>query len=588
MRLAIIDTDRCQPRKCSKECIRFCPGVRIGDETIEFNEEMNKPLISEKLCTGCGICPKKCPFTAISIIGLPEELQEDIMHQYGENMFRLFRLPYPRNNSVTGLIGQNGTGKTSIVKILSGEIVPNLGDWKTTNEETVVKHFSGTQFNHYFKELYNGNLKAVFKPQHVDFIPKSVEGNVGELLEKVDERGEIRNVLLELELENAKEKSIKELSGGELQRVAIGATILREGNIYIFDEPSSYLDVRQRLNISKIIRKLAEKKRVLLVEHDLVVLDYLADYVNIVFGGVGEYGIVSHPMTVRQGINIYLDGYIREENLKFRQNPVKFDVKGYTRQWNAIPLLNFDNLIKSYKGFNLNLSGGTLGKGEVIGVLGPNAIGKTTFVKMLAGIIKPDSGKVDGKVKVSYKPQYITPGKEGTVFETVSKALKENGSPFFEGEVSKPLQIDLLQEKKITQLSGGELQRVAIAICLSRDVDIYLLDEPSAYLDIEQRLNVAKIIRRVIEKKEATGIIVDHDLLFTDYISDRIMVFKGLPGEKGYSTQPLTMNDGMNTFLKDINITFRRDSNNGRPRTNKLNSQKDKEQKAKGEYYYNS
>jgi ATP-binding cassette subfamily E protein 1 len=282
-----------------------------------------------------------------------------------------------------------------------------------------------------------------------------------------------------------------------------------------------------------------------------------------------------------------LDGYIREENLKFRQNPVKFDVKGYTRQWNAIPLLNFDDLIKSYKGFNLNLSGGTLGKGEVIGVLGPNAIGKTTFVKMLAGIIKPDSGKVDGKVKVSYKPQYIKPGKEGTVFETVSKALKENESPFFEGEVSKPLQINLLQEKKITQLSGGELQRVAIAICLSRDVDIYLLDEPSAYLDIEQRLNVAKIIRRVIEKKEATGIIVDHDLLFTDYISDKIMVFKGLPGEKGYSTQPLTMNDGMNTFLKDINITFRRDSNNGRPRTNKLNSQKDKEQKAKGEYYYN-
>jgi|TARA_B100001964_G_scaffold245711_1_gene335048 ATP-binding cassette subfamily E protein 1 len=587
MRLAVIDTDRCQPRKCSKECIRFCPGVRIGDETIEFNEEMNKPLISEKLCTGCGICPKKCPFTAISIIGLPEELQEDIMHQYGENMFRLFRLPYPRNNSVTGLIGQNGTGKTSIVKILSGEIVPNLGDWNTTNEETVVKHFAGTQFNYYFKELYNGNLKAVFKPQHVDLIPKSVEGNVGELLEKVDERGEIRSVLLELELENAKEKSIKELSGGELQRVAIGATILREGNIYIFDEPSSYLDVRQRLNISKIIRKLAEKKRVILVEHDLVVLDYLADYVNIVFGGVGEYGIVSHPMTVRQGINVYLDGYIREENLKFRQNPVKFDVKGYTRQWNAIPLLNFDDLIKSYKGFNLNLSGGTLGKGEVIGVLGPNAIGKTTFVKMLAGIIKPDSGKVDGKVKVSYKPQYIKPGKEGTVFETVSKALKENESPFFEGEVSKPLQINLLQEKKITQLSGGELQRVAIAICLSRDVDIYLLDEPSAYLDIEQRLNVAKIIRRVIEKKEATGIIVDHDLLFTDYISDKIMVFKGLPGEKGYSTQPLTMNDGMNTFLKDINITFRRDSNNGRPRTNKLNSQKDKEQKAKGEYYYN-
>ena len=586
MRIAVIDTDRCQPKKCSLECIKFCPMNRIGGECVLLKEELGKAWISEELCTGCGICPKKCPFTAISIVGLPEELQEEMMHQYGENAFRLFRLPYPRGNSVTGLIGQNGTGKTTIVKLLSGETMPNFGDWGDGDKEGVIQRFSGTQFHDYFKTLYSGGLKAVPKPQYVDYLSRAVEGSVGELLEKVDERGALREVLVQLELETAMEKNVTEISGGELQRIAIGAALLREGDIYIFDEPSSYLDVRHRLKVAKVIRELAERKRVLVVEHDLIILDYLADYINIVYGGVGAYGIVSQPMTVRQGINVYLEGYLREENMKFRQEPVRFEVRAPTGKWEAAPLLIFEDMMKSYDGFNLRVTGGTIGRGEVIGVLGPNATGKTTFVKMLAGVIRPDSGRVDGEAKVSYKPQYIKPEGDDTVMDAISKGLKEGESPFFEADVSKPLEIDLLHDRKLHELSGGELQRVAIALCLGRDADVYLLDEPSAYLDVEQRLKVAKMIRRVIEKKESTGIIVDHDILFTDYISDRIMVFHGIPGEEGTTTQPLAMKDGMNTFLRDVNITFRRDLVTGRPRANKLHSQKDKEQKAKGEYYY--
>ncbi|MDP6612769.1 MAG: ribosome biogenesis/translation initiation ATPase RLI [Candidatus Hydrothermarchaeota archaeon] len=586
MRIAVIDTDRCQPKKCSLECIKFCPMNRTGGECVLLKEELGKAWISEELCTGCGICPKKCPFTAISIVGLPEELQKDMMHQYGENAFRLFRLPYPRGNSVTGLIGQNGTGKTTIVKLLSGETMPNFGDWGDGDKEGVIQRFSGTQFHDYFKTLYSGGLKAVPKPQYVDYISRAVEGSVGELLEKVDERGALREVLVQLELETAMEKNVTEISGGELQRIAIGAALLREGDIYIFDEPSSYLDVRHRLKVAKVIRELAERKRVLVVEHDLIILDYLADYINIVYGGVGAYGIVSQPMTVRQGINVYLEGYLREENMKFRQEPVRFEVRAPTGKWEAAPLLIFEDMMKSYDGFNLRVTGGTIGRGEVIGVLGPNATGKTTFVKMLAGVIRPDSGRVDGEAKVSYKPQYIKPEGDDTVMDAISKGLKEGESPFFEAEVSKPLEIDLLHDRKLQELSGGELQRVAIALCLGRDADVYLLDEPSAYLDVEQRLKVAKMIRRVIEKKESTGIIVDHDILFTDYISDRIMVFHGTTGEEGTSTQPLAMKDGMNTFLRSANITFRRDPVTGRPRANKLHSQKDKEQKAKGEYYY--
>jgi ATP-binding cassette subfamily E protein 1 len=584
MRVAVVDHDRCQPRKCSLECMRFCPVNRTGGECILLDEELGKAVISEELCTGCGICPKKCPFTAITIVGLPEELRAEMVHRYGENAFRLFRLPYPRKNSVVGLIGQNGTGKTTIVKILSGEAVPNLGDWSNGDKARVLKYFSGTQFYEYFEKLYDGSLRAVAKPQYVDYLPRVVEGSVEEVLEKVDERGILREILRKLELEEARERDIKDISGGELQRVAIAAALLREGDVYIFDEPSSYLDVRQRLRVAGIIRELALEKRVLVVEHDLIVLDYLADYVSIVYGVVGAYGIVSHPLTVRQGINVYLEGYLREENIRFRQQAVRFEVRAPLGEWKGAPLLSFPDLGKSYEGFDLQVKGGVINTGEVVGVLGPNATGKTTFVKILAGVVAPDLGEVDSKVKVSYKPQYIKP--EGEL--TVAEALSSIGdvAPFFETEIARPLELEPFMDRKLQELSGGELQRVAIALCLGREAEVYLLDEPSAYLDVEQRLKVAKMIRRVMEKRGATGIVVDHDLLFIDYISDRLMVFEGEPGIRGKATAPLEMKEGMNTFLKSVDITFRRDPTTGRPRANKPGSQKDKEQKAKGEYYY--
>ncbi|MBN1786088.1 MAG: ribosome biogenesis/translation initiation ATPase RLI, partial [Candidatus Methanofastidiosa archaeon] len=134
--------------------------------------------------------------------------------------------------------------------------------------------------------------------------------------------------------------------------------------------------------------------------------------------------------------------------------------------------------------------------------------------------------------------------------------------------------------------SGGELQRTAIATCLSKNADLYLLDEPSAYLDVEQRLATAKVIRRRMEKGDTAAIIVEHDLVTTDYVSDRTIVFSGKPSVEGEASSPMSVRDGMNRFLSKLNITFRRDSENGRPRANKLDSQLDRRQKDIGEYYY--
>ncbi|AEF97103.1 ribosome biogenesis/translation initiation ATPase RLI [Methanotorris igneus] len=583
-RLAIIDYDRCQPKKCAMECIKYCPGVRMGEETIVMDESLGKPVISEELCSGCGICTKRCPFNAISIIGLPEELSEDkIVHSYGKNRFRLYGLVVPREG-VVGILGPNGVGKSTILRILSGELIPNLGKLdEEPSYDKVIKHFAGTELQNYFEKLKNKEIKVIHKVQYVDVLPKVVKGKVIDILKRIDEKEKLDEIIEKLDLKNILDRELSQLSGGELQRVAIAAACLRKGDVYYFDEPTSWLDVKQRFNAARTIREL--DGHVVVVEHDLIVLDYLSDYIHIVYGVPSAYGIVSHPRGVRVGINAYLDGHLKEENIKFRKEPIKFEKRPPLDTSNRPLLLKYSKMSKALDGFKLEVEGGEIYKGEVIGILGPNGIGKTTFVKLLAKIIEPDEGNVEGDIKISYKPQYITPDYDGTVEELLSSITNINSS-YYKSEIIKPLQLEKLLDMNVKDLSGGELQRVAIAACLSKDADVYLIDEPSAFLDVEQRLSVSKVIRRMADEKEAAMFVVDHDILFQDYISDRFIVFSGEPGRYGKGSSPMNKRDGANIFLKEMGITFRRDPDTGRPRANKEGSQRDLYQKEIGEYYY--
>ena len=127
-RISILDKDRCQPKKCDYLCISYCPGVRMDEDTIVIDEDTKKPLISEQLCEGCGICTNRCPFDAISIINLPEAVGDPI-HRFGQNQFELFGLPSLEEGTVLGLLGPNGIGKSTIMNILSGNLIPNFGDF---------------------------------------------------------------------------------------------------------------------------------------------------------------------------------------------------------------------------------------------------------------------------------------------------------------------------------------------------------------------------------------------------------------------------------------------------------------------------
>jgi ATP-binding cassette subfamily E protein 1 len=562
--------------------------VRSRVEAIRV--EANKAVISETLCSGCGICVKKCPFKAISIVNLPDELEKDCGHRFGENSFKLFRLPMPSPGTVMGLIGQNGIGKTTTLKVFSGEIKPNLGKYDNPPDwPEIIQYYRGSSLQDYFQKMSEKKLKVSSKPQYVDKIPKAVSGKVGDLLEKVDERRQLDALSEELELKTVWDRPLEVLSGGELQRVAVAATLSREADVYLFDEPSSYLDVKQRLVVARTIRSLKEQQKTIIVaEHDLAIIDYLSDQICLFYGEPGVYGVVSHVHGVRTGINIYLQGYIPDENIMFRKESIVFHEKPPTAGTNlSEPLLKWDSMTKTFKGFKLTIEPGEIKIGEIVGILGANGIGKTTFVKILAGLEETDEKQKLGELTVSYKPQYIAPDYTGTVQELLMSVAKENfTSSWYKTEIAQPLRLQVLMDRNVMELSGGELQKVAIAACLSRKPDLYLLDEPSAYLDVEERLNMAKTLRRVVEAHGIPAFVVEHDVVTQDFIADRLMVFNGEPGVSGLANPPTSLRKGMNTFLKEMNITFRRDSITMRPRVNKEASQMDKFQKGIGEYYY--
>ncbi|MCD6538043.1 ribosome biogenesis/translation initiation ATPase RLI [Candidatus Bathyarchaeota archaeon] len=590
MRIAVLDRDKCKPDRCDRACQRFCPQVRSGNEAIRF--ENGKPEISEIICTGCGICVKKCPFKAISIVNLPDEIEGECIHRFGPNMFKLYRLPIPSFGNVLGLIGPNGIGKSTALKILSGEIMLNLGRYADPpGWDEIIEHFRGSTLQSYFKMLSEGKLRVIHKPQYVDMIPKVIKGRVEEILSKVDERGRLEEISDMLELKAVWTRRMEVLSGGELQRVALAAAISRDADVYIFDEPSSYLDIKQRLAAARAIRSLREENKMIIVaEHDLAVLDYLSDYICVLYGVPGVYGVVSHVHGVRVGINIYLEGYIRDENLRFRKEPIRFHVKPpISTVPSKTPLIKWDDMRKTYEDFTLDVEGGEVGEGEIIGILGPNGIGKTTFIRMIAGFEKPDEGKppVQDSLSISYKPQYISSDYDGTVEELLRSIAKENfSSSLYRTQIIRPLNLDQIFNRRVKELSGGELQKVAIAACLSREADLYLLDEPSAYLDIEERLAMVQTVRRIVEERNVTAFIVEHDVVVLDFVADRLMVFSGEPGSRGLAKAPMSLRDGMNMFLREMGITFRRDPQTKRPRVNKEGSQLDKYQKSIGQFYY--
>ncbi|MEM4348776.1 MAG: ribosome biogenesis/translation initiation ATPase RLI [Candidatus Anstonellaceae archaeon] len=574
-RIAIIDRERCLKEKCGYLCMKVCPGVRMGEETVVVDSE-GYPVISEQLCTGCGICPKKCPADCITIINLPDEMSKPI-YQYGKNTFRLYGLPLPQNG-VVGLIGKNGIGKSTAIRLMAHQILPNFAEFDKKLQIKEIIESLPPDLQNYFRRTLQERIKVSLKPQDINKIPQVFSGTAKKLLEMSDERGLFEEACRIFSLHEILDADVSNLSGGELQRLAIAAAYCKDAKLYYFDEPAAYLDIKQRLEVAAALKKLSEERQIVVVEHDLAIFDYLSDYVHIFYGQEGAYGVVSGTKSARAGINEYLEGFLKEENVRFRDHAIEFSLSCASEVKTQVRF-TYPAFTKSFERFRLSAQAGSIMEGEIIGILGENAIGKSLFIKVIAGVEKPDEGEISHSLKIAYKPQYVKADRDVEV-----RSLFEQ-QPLAE-QVRRRLGISQLMEKKLDALSGGELQRVAIAYTLSKEADIYLFDEPSAFLDIEQRLEFAYLLSHAISGTKKCAFVIDHDLVLLDAISSRMIIFEGRPSVEGHATSPSSKKEGMNKFLGMLGITLRRDKDSKRPRINKPGSAMDRLQKEAGEYYY--
>jgi ATP-binding cassette subfamily E protein 1 len=577
MRLAVVHKEKCKPDACGRECKKYCPvekkeldscvvvgGAARGIPSKEGTgapSSSGKCVIDEGTCVGCAICVKRCPFGAIDVVNLPSVSEEDLVYRYGENGFALYGLPVPKVGKVLGLLGRNGIGKSTAVEILAGKL------------DVDVSKFKGSELQKYFDSL--GGAKVSYKPQNLSGLAKDV--GVMELLLKRGAKKDIEMLAKKLNIENVLGNRMDKLSGGELQRVAILAASLGDADVYFFDEPLAFLDIGERLRVSDFIKERCGGKEVIVVEHDLLMLDYLTDYLNVFYGGQGVFGTVSGVKSSKVGVNAYLDGFLKEENLRIRDKALSFNFsKGSVMSGAKIAewpdfSLSFDS------GFELDVEGGEIHENHVIGILGKNGTGKTSFVRALVGELETSGGKLDLGLDVSYKPQYLFTESEDVVRDVMfrEKVNKKLASVF---------NLGVLAGKKLKELSGGELQRFSVARCLAKEADVYFFDEPSAYLDVEERIAVAKAIKDVMVERGKTAFVVDHDLLLVSYLADSIVNFSGKAGVSGVASGVVGFEEGVSSLLKSLDVTLRKDKESGRPRINKKGSVLDREQKGKGKW----
>eukprot|EP01065_Artemidia_motanka_P027879 TRINITY_DN3307_c0_g1_i1.p1 TRINITY_DN3307_c0_g1~~TRINITY_DN3307_c0_g1_i1.p1 ORF type:complete len:612 (+),score=230.74 TRINITY_DN3307_c0_g1_i1:72-1907(+) len=582
-RITLVDRERCRPSRCAKECQKICPQERQGVECIRPHDGLAR--VVESACTGCGMCVRRCPFQALRIVNIPRALAAHLTHRHGRNGFCLHRLPLPCKGRVVGLLGANGVGKTTALHVLSGRTKPNFGDPAATTWERIVEAYRGSALQSYFRAIAEGSLRVAHKPQSIDMLRTAYAGTVAAALEAVEAVDEWRDEAVQcLDLQHLLQREMRDLSGGELQRVSVALTCSQRADVYVFDEPSSFLDIAQRLRAGRLIRAVAGRDHspyVLLVDHDLCFLDSASDSVCILHGNAGAYGAVSPPSGTREAINQFLVGYIRAENLRFRDSSLSFlfGERDTDPVCTAAKPIEYPALEAVRGGFRLNAEAGTLRPGQVVVLLGENGTGKSTLVDTMRRAMTE-------QITVSVKPQVINPKFRGSVKQLLDEKLgSQLQVPAFRTDVVAPLQVEALMHKNVQQLSGGELQRVALVLALGKPAQLYLVDEPSAHLDVEMRLVMAKALRRFARHCGVAVAVVEHDLLLAAYMADSAVVFSGEPGVAAVASAPMVAGAGLERFLRGLGITVRRDPDTGRPRINKRGSVRDREQRAAGQYF---
>ncbi len=540
-RLAVVDNTLCKPGQCQLECIQACPVNKLNQECIVLTEDKSIAAISAPLCTGCGLCVKKCPFHAISIVNLVAPVEDKLVFSYGENSFKLYGLALPEKG-VFGILGDNGCGKSTNVKLLEGKLKP---------AELKVKEW---------QRFFEDAPSIVVKPQE---LVSANLGNVGDLLDKV---GGSRLPELEkaLDLNDLRGREFNQLSGGELQRVMVAAALARDKEAFLLDEPFAFLDYAYRIRLVEYLRNNFQDKKVLLVDHDLSLLSYACEQTYIAFGEPGVYGIVSQPYATDRAIHMFLEGFVEGENVRFREEPVRFKLPQEEKRTETNVALPECKITRG-KFHVVNPSEVCLHTGEIVGLVGRNGIGKSTlanhFVENLGG---------------SLKPQLLERSED-----LVLGVLREE-TPFQQRFI-RDMNLKKLEFFTFQQLSGGELQKARVFEALAKPSQLYVVDEPTNMMDVKGRVVLSRLLREKV-KEGSSVLLIDHDLEFVLNTVDRLMIVEGVPSKHGRVAGVFSKQDGITRLLGDFDLTYRRDSKTDRLKLNKAGSVKHRKLKESGKF----
>lgn len=572
-RIAIVDRNLCNPVQCNLECMRGCPANRLrkectflvdkktGERHIDFKYEYSKELksrsvayIEPSMSQGCSICAKACPFHAITVVNLPEAKEEELVYSYGKNGFSLYKLAIPRMG-ITAIVGENGCGKSTNLKLVAKKLLPIQTPTKEIKE--------------YFGKTREGEL--VYKPQEIS--GKGEKRKVSDLLEKAANAGNAEIAKQRLagltglfDLGPILGRELQQLSGGELQKVIVTAALLHEKEIYFLDEPFSFLDYVYRVRLINYLLENFQQKKVVIVDHDISLLSYLCKQSYLMFGEPGAYGIVSQVYATDRAINMFMEGFIAPENMKFRSEAIAY--KHYAEETHKNELMVLMAAKIGRGDFSVeNPNAIVINEGEIVGIAGKNGIGKSTFCR---DVFEKNMGGL------AFKEQVLK--REGGV---AGKYLQKND--LFSENYMRGMKMGKLEFYDIQKISGGELQKLEIFKCLNQERKAYILDEPTNMLDVSARITLSKMLRERVVGGRAI-IVVDHDLEFLYNTVDRLIVMDGESGKRGVVKGIFDKEAGVRMLMEEFDLSYRKDPETKRLKLNKQGSKKDVKLKGEGKF----